>query len=82
MEIGKTLASKGAKVILWDIVPPSQSLPSNIEWFHCDVSSNLNVQEQASLLFEKVGEPTILINNAGVTNGKLVTDLSEDDVLR
>lgn len=28
----------------------------------------------------QVGEPTILVNNAGVVQGKMVTDLSAEDV--
>jgi len=29
---------------------------------------------------QKVGEPTILINNAGVVKGKLLIDLTKEDV--
>ena len=29
----------------------------------------------------QVGEPTILVNNAGVIKGKLLLDLSEDDIV-
>lgn len=33
-------------------------------------------------LTEQVGDPTILVNNAGVVKGKLLLDLSENDILR
>ena len=29
----------------------------------------------------QVGEPTMLVNNAGVIKGKLLLDLSEDDIV-
>lgn len=29
----------------------------------------------------KVGDPTILVNNAGIVKGKLLLDLTEEDVI-
>jgi NADP-dependent 3-hydroxy acid dehydrogenase YdfG len=32
------------------------------------------------LMRKQVGDPTVIINNAGVVQGKLITDLTPEDV--
>ena len=50
------------------------------------ICQEVSTAEQAArtidvILFE-VGAPTIVVNNAGVMNGKLILDLEEKDVMR
>lgn len=33
-------------------------------------------------IFPQVGDPTIIINNAGIVSGKLLLDLTEEDITR
>jgi len=70
----------------------------NITYYKCDVSKWEEVEAVAHRIREEVstrisgawglltqvqiGDPTILINNAGVVQGKLVLDLTEKDVLQ
>ena len=68
----------------------------NIVYYKCDVSkweevelvaqkiitevSSLPLAMGTGQCFIQIGEPTILVNNAGVVQGKLVIDLSVEDV--
>lgn len=52
----------------------------NIEYYKCDVSNYDEVQSVAAKIVNDLGHPTILVNNAGVVQGKLITELSEADV--
>lgn len=52
----------------------------NIEYYKCDVSNYDEVQRVAAKIVDDLGHPTILVNNAGVVQGKLITELSEADV--
>ena len=68
----------------------------NIVYYQCDVSkweevevvsqkiftevSSLSLAMGIVQCFLQIGEPTILINNAGIVQGKLVIDLSVEDV--
>ncbi|WOO78889.1 Short-chain dehydrogenase/reductase family 16C member 6 [Vanrija pseudolonga] len=87
--LGAVLAQKiindpkrqGVKVVVLTNVPPER-FDSRIATYNCDVSSKADVELVADIVRFEVGAPTILINNAGVVNGKLILDLTEDDVRR
>lgn len=59
-------------------------LPStdDIHFFQCDVSDAIAVEAVAEQVKREVGHPTILINNAGVVCGKMITDLTADEIHR
>jgi len=52
----------------------------NIIYYKCDVSKWEEVEVVSQKIITEIGEPTILVNNAGVVQGKLVVDLSVEDV--
>jgi short-subunit dehydrogenase len=54
----------------------------NIAYYKCDVSKWDEVEAVSKKVIEEIGEPTILVNNAGVVQGKLIVDLSAEDVLQ
>ena len=49
----------------------------NIHYFECDITSPAELSNVATSIREQVGEPTILINNAGTTHGKSLLEGSE-----
>ncbi|KIM68923.1 hypothetical protein SCLCIDRAFT_1209140 [Scleroderma citrinum Foug A] len=53
---------------------------SNITFYKCDVSDWEEVETVAKKVIQEVGHPTILVNNAGVVQGKLILDLKPEDV--
>ncbi|KAF5015911.1 hypothetical protein F66182_12579, partial [Fusarium sp. NRRL 66182] len=64
--VAHSLASKGVKVIVADIQEPATPLPKNAYFYKCDVTSSANVKEVGALIRADHGDPTVLINNAGI----------------
>lgn len=51
-----------------------------MHYYKCDITSPATIAEVASRIRKEVGDPTILINNAGVARGKSIMDSTEKDV--
>lgn len=80
--IGKSLAKKlskfGCTVICWDIDEKAneqtaieiQKSGGKAYSFKCDLSKRENVYEVADRVKHEVGNPSILVNNAGIVTGK------------
>jgi all-trans-retinol dehydrogenase (NAD+) len=77
------------------ILSNSDDIVDSMFTYTCDVSNFKEVEEVAerirkevgfSLIMlkidtnDQIGDPTIIINNAGVVKGKLLLDLSESDI--
>jgi NAD(P)-dependent dehydrogenase (short-subunit alcohol dehydrogenase family) len=54
----------------------------DIESYICDVSDPEDIARVAKEIREDVGEPTILINNAGIVNGKSILESSPEEIKR
>jgi len=77
--LANTLAVRNVSVIVLD-VNPIVTENYNVHYYKCDVSKWEEVEAVAKLVVEEIGQPTILINNAGVVQGKLILDLSPEDI--
>ncbi|KAH8118472.1 retinal short-chain dehydrogenase/reductase [Phellopilus nigrolimitatus] len=77
--IANTLAVRNVTTIVLD-VKPIVTENYNITYYKCDVSKWEEVEEVSKKIVEEIGHPTVLINNAGVVQGKLLLDLSPEDV--
>ncbi|KAI0960464.1 hypothetical protein AcW1_004970 [Taiwanofungus camphoratus] len=77
--IANTLAVRNVTVIVLD-VKPIVSENYNVNYYKCDVSRWEEVEAVSKKIIEEIGQPTILINNAGVVQGKLLVDLSPEDI--
>lgn len=53
---------------------------SNVHYYKCDITSPSTLATVASRIRSEVGNPTILINNAGVARGKSILDSTEKDI--
>ncbi|GBM55393.1 Epidermal retinol dehydrogenase 2 [Araneus ventricosus] len=90
--IGRQLAIQiarlGAKVVLWDInetklkevTEEISQDGGSASWFVCDVTSESDVNAKARLVEQKVGEVTILINNAGIMQNLPMMELSSEGI--
>lgn len=78
--IATGLAIRGVKVAVLDIQPLKYRAHPNIKFFQCDVCSTEEIAEVAGQVREKLGHPTILVNNAGILKGKTVLSVSESDI--
>ncbi|KAF9104114.1 hypothetical protein BGX27_010247 [Mortierella sp. AM989] len=78
--LAEALAIRHITVVVLDILPLKSSL--DIDSYICDVSNPDDIARVAKEIREDVGEPTILVNNAGIVIGKSILDLSKEDIKR
>ncbi|KAL5397590.1 hypothetical protein PMIN06_012336, partial [Paraphaeosphaeria minitans] len=82
--IGKSivflLAEKGIKVGVLDVQPLTYEAPPSVQFFQCDLGSKEAIEATASSVRSALGDPTVLINNAGVARGKSILDSTEKDI--
>ncbi|USW53589.1 Putative short-chain dehydrogenase/reductase SDR, NAD(P)-binding domain superfamily [Septoria linicola] len=82
--IAQTYGMRGASVAVLDIVEPEKESEglAGVKYYHCDIGNADAVAKAAAAIQEDLNTPTILINNAGIVNGKAIWDLTEKDVQR
>ncbi|KAG8568758.1 hypothetical protein GDO81_014136 [Engystomops pustulosus] len=93
--IGKHLAKEFAKhrakkIILWgrtekclkETAEEIKQMGTECHYFICDVGNREEVYQQAKAVREKVGDVTILVNNAAVVHGKSLIDSDDDALLK
>ncbi|KAF2855240.1 NAD(P)-binding protein [Plenodomus tracheiphilus IPT5] len=78
----KRLVNKGIRVAVLDIqhLPKSLQGYANIKFFACDITNPSVVYATAEKVRERLGEPSILINNAGILASHTI--LSTPDYLQ
>ncbi|MEE6483516.1 hypothetical protein FKM82_013580 [Ascaphus truei] len=59
-----------------------KQMGSECYYFICDVGNREEVYQQAKAVREKVGDVTILVNNAAVVHGKSLMDSDDDALLK
>lgn len=74
------LAERGIKVAILDVQEPTYTVPASVRYFHCDLSSPTSIASAASQIRSALGNPTVLINNAGVARGKTILETTEKDI--
>jgi len=77
--LANTLAVRNVSVVVLDINPIITE-NYNITYYKCDVSKWEEVEAVSKKVIEEIGHPTVLINNAGVVQGKLILDLEPEDI--
>ncbi|KAF1848472.1 NAD(P)-binding protein [Cucurbitaria berberidis CBS 394.84] len=76
----RLLAEKGIKVAVLDVQELTYEAPPSVHFFKCDLSSPSSIASAASSIRSSLGNPTVLINNAGVARGKTILDTTEKDI--
>ncbi|KAM5347638.1 hypothetical protein ACJ41O_007462 [Fusarium nematophilum] len=74
------LAEKNIKVIILDLNEPNYPLAPNVFFYQTDVSDPAALTSVASRIVGKHGDPTVLINNAGIGNVMPILDLPESKI--
>jgi short-subunit dehydrogenase len=54
--------------------------PPNVHYFHCDLASPEKIRTTADNIKAHLGNPTVLINNAGFTCGKTILEATQSDI--
>jgi len=82
--IAKLFAEHGAKTAILDLdiakaEALAQSLGPDHYGFQCDVTKKEDVDKAIAHVVEEMGAPSILVNNAGITQPKRMAEISEAD---
>ncbi|KFP43981.1 Short-chain dehydrogenase/reductase 3 [Chlamydotis macqueenii] len=89
--LAREFAKRGArKIILWgrtekclkETTEEIRMMGTECHYFICDVGNREEVYRQAKAVREKVGDITILVNNAAVVHGKSLMDSDDDALLK
>ncbi|KAJ5691674.1 hypothetical protein N7488_012409 [Penicillium malachiteum] len=76
-QVMEDLARQGVRVIVLDIVEPTFELPATVSFYHTDITSSESIAKVAKQIRKEHGEPTVLINNAGVGNEGTILEKTE-----
>lgn len=81
-QIARKFEERRVKVVILDIIPPKAAMSPYVHFFKCDITSPEEIHCTAQCIREKVGYPTILINNAGVGTAKNLLDETDEEIKR
>ncbi|CAL5865874.1 uncharacterized protein PFLUO_LOCUS80 [Penicillium psychrofluorescens] len=65
-QVVEDLAKTGVRIVVLDINEPAEAFPANVAFYHADITSSASIADVAATIRSKHGEPTVLVNNAGV----------------
>lgn len=77
-------AEHGARVAILDIdgggaEKTARSLGSKHQGYRCDVTKQREVESVFAKVFQDLGSPSVLVNNAGITQPKCIAEIEEID---
>jgi 3-oxoacyl-[acyl-carrier protein] reductase len=84
----EALIEAGARVAALDLggaVPTvrfeelTKRVGATIQCFDCDITSRKSIERAAGLVAERMGEPSILVNNAGIMRDNLLFKMTDED---
>ncbi|KAL2214558.1 putative short-chain dehydrogenase/reductase 2 [Sarocladium strictum] len=78
----RKLAKRSVKVVVVDLQAPKTPLPSNVWFFKLDVTSTEDIKHVAQEIRKQVGDPTVLVNNAGIGYAKDILKSTDDEIRR
>jgi len=78
--MAKEFSKKGVKVVIIDVNPPKADLPSNVFFYESDVTSTSKIAATAAAIRKDHGDPTVLVNNAGIGQCKTILDSTEESI--
>lgn len=76
-QVAHLLGNRGIKVAILDIQAPQDALPPTVRFHTCDITSPTAIAEVAATIRTTMGEPTILINNAGICSSRTILGSTE-----
>ncbi|KAF9889512.1 hypothetical protein FE257_007222 [Aspergillus nanangensis] len=76
-QVMEDLAKKGVRVVILDINEPTSKLPPNVTFYRANITSSDNIREVAEKIRADHGDPTVLVNNAGVGHDGTILEETE-----
>ncbi|KAJ2721799.1 hypothetical protein GGI07_003733 [Coemansia sp. Benny D115] len=84
LELTKRLLRAHARVAIIDVNPcalaEDKRFAERCRYYACDITDVEAVKKTAVRIREELGDPTMLVNNAGIVVGKLLLDMSDKEV--
>lgn len=78
LAVAKRLAATGHDVAVGSRTEPAR-LDENLTWFECDITDEASIDSAFTAVENKLGAPTILVANAGLTKDGLVLRMKDED---
>ncbi|GAA5858576.1 hypothetical protein JCM1840_001266 [Sporobolomyces johnsonii] len=79
-EMVELLAKKTSNIAVLDLAEPTYQA-KNVKYYRCDVTDPKAIAEVAKKVRAEIGQPTVLINNAGIARGKTILDTKPEEFL-
>ncbi|KAH7308961.1 hypothetical protein B0I35DRAFT_359949 [Stachybotrys elegans] len=79
-EIVLRMAQSGTRVVVLDVMELTYIPSSNIYYYQCDITDHEALKRVAQRIRAEVGEPTVVVANAGICRGKALLEETEHDV--
>lgn len=79
-QLMEDLARQGLRIVMLDIKPPPFDLPENVYFYEADITSAKTIAELATSIRAAHGDPTILVNNAGIFHLGCIIEKSEHEI--
>lgn len=76
-QIMEDLSYNGVRVVILDVKQPPFELPKNVTFYQTDITSSTSLSKTATFIRREHGDPTIIINNAGVFHHGSILEKSE-----
>lgn len=76
-QVMEDLSKTGVRVVILDINEPTFTLPSNVSFYKADITNSADIASVAKVIRQNHGEPTVLVNNAGVGSEGTILDEPE-----
>ncbi|KAF5009942.1 hypothetical protein F66182_15505, partial [Fusarium sp. NRRL 66182] len=69
-----------SKIAILDVIAPDYTLPAGVKYFKCDITSSEAIAAAAAEIRAAFGDPTILINNAGIIYARPILENSDREI--
>lgn len=80
-EIVRALHIRHGRIVVLDVAQPHDPIPG-VHYYFCDVANRSELLLVHQAICRDVGDPTVLINNAGIATGQCLLDMSYADIER
>ncbi|BDD60370.1 hypothetical protein MAP00_005497 [Monascus purpureus] len=78
----RKFSQRNIKIVVLDLKPPANPFPPNVHFYAVNVTDADAVQQVAKQIKQEVGDPTVLINNAGIITGQTILGGSMEGIRR
>lgn len=74
------LSEAGVRVVILDINEPDFTLPANVSFYKANITNSADIAAVAATIRENHGDPTVLVNNAGVGHDGTILEEPESKI--